>query len=107
MSNMDERKKAFEGLYERSQELQFKAEMRRNRKLGNWAAAQFGLSGDEADSYVAHVIESDFEKPGDDDVVEAVMADFKERGLDITENRLRIEMEKFLTEAKAELMEDS
>ncbi len=107
MSAMNEREKAFEAKFGQDQEMTFKAEMRRNRKLGVWAGSQLGLSGDALDSYIEEVIEADFEKPGDDDVVEKVLADFINKGVELTENRLRQEMQGFLAEAKAELLDSS
>lgn len=80
--------------FEMSQELQFKAEARRNRLLGEWLAHKFGLTTDEADAYVKDVIASDLEEPGIEDVIRKVMKDIEDRDAAITEDELRAEMER-------------
>src|SRR6185436_20277793 len=44
MTTFDDREKAFENIYARDQEMQFKIVARRNRLLGMWAAAKMGLT---------------------------------------------------------------
>ena len=63
MSTFDERQKGFEKKYEKDQEFQFKAQARRNRLLGLWAAELMGMKGESADAYAKDVVKSDFEKP--------------------------------------------
>jgi hypothetical protein len=92
MNGFEDREKAFEAKYRVDQENEFKVVARRNRLLGAWAAEQMGLSGDAANSYAKEVVESDFTKPGDDDVVEKVLADFSDKGISIDENALRKKM---------------
>ena len=38
MTSFDDRERAFESMYARDQEMQFKVTARRNRLLGQWAA---------------------------------------------------------------------
>ena len=46
-----------------------------------WIAEEFlGLSGEQANDFAGEVVASDFEKPGDDDVVEFVMNKVSEAG---------------------------
>lgn len=45
MTTFDERERAYEKKFAMDQEKQFKAAARRNRLLGEWAAAKLGLSG--------------------------------------------------------------
>jgi len=52
------------------------------------------------------VVAADLERPGDDDVVEKVMADFKSRGVAMTEHRLRLRMAETLTAARQQVMTD-
>ena len=42
MSNMDDRKNAFENKFAHDAELQFKVESRRNKLVGQWAANMLG-----------------------------------------------------------------
>ena len=71
MATFDERQKGFEKKFKKDQELQFKAAARRNKLLGLWAAEQMGLKGEAAEAYAKEVVRSDFDKPGDDDGLNA------------------------------------
>jgi hypothetical protein len=81
MATFDDREKGFEAKYSHDQELNFKITVRRNKLLGLWAAQQLGKSGAEADAYAKEVIASDFEKPGEDDIVMKVTNDLKAKGI--------------------------
>ena len=65
MTTFDDRERAFESMYARDQELQFKVTARRNRLLGAWAAELMGLSDVEADAYAKDVVRADFEEAGE------------------------------------------
>lgn len=106
MSKFDEREKAFEGKYKMDQERAFKANARRCKLIGLWAADKMGITGEDAEAYAKEVVISDFEKPGQDDVVEKVMADFAAKGLDISEHVVRVEMDRFYEEAVRQISED-
>lgn len=77
MSSFDDRKRAQEAKFVHDADLTFKAEARRNRLLGEWAAGLLGKSGDDARAYALQVVASDFEKPGDEDVYEKLAADLQ------------------------------
>jgi hypothetical protein len=64
MTNMNDRRDAFENKFAHDEELKFKATARRNKLLGLWAAEKLGKSGDAADAYAREVIASDFEEAG-------------------------------------------
>ena len=89
-----EREKGEELRFEMSQELQFKAESRRNRLHGEWLAQKFSMTTDETKAYVKEVIVSDLDEPGIEDVVRKVMKDIEDRAAAITEDDLRAEMER-------------
>jgi hypothetical protein len=103
MNGFDNREKGFEAKYSVDQELEFKIIARRNRLLGAWAAEQMGLSGDAVGSYAKDVVAADFEKPGDSDVVEKVLKDFAEKGIDIDEAALRKKMGELSAVAREQL----
>src|SRR5262245_60700928 len=105
MTTFDEREKAFESMYKRDQELQFKVKARRNKLLGRSAAAKLGLSGDAAEQYARDVVAADFEKSGDDDVVEKVVTDLGAKGVSVTEAEVRRELNHLEGEAKRQIME--
>jgi len=82
MASFDDREKGYEAKYSHDQELNFKITVRRNKLLGLWAAGLLGKSGADADAYAKEVIASDFEKKGEDDIVDKVTADLKGKGVD-------------------------
>ena len=104
MTSFGDREKAFEDKFKHDQELQFKVEARRNKLLGLWVAELMGRAGDAADSYAKEVIASDFEEPGDGDVVRKVMGDLEKAEIEMSEQRLRKKMEEFMVEAKQQVM---
>jgi hypothetical protein len=67
-TGMDDRRRGFEFKWAHDAELRFQVEARRNRALGEWAAAQKGLTGQAAEDFVGSVIAADFQEAGDEDV---------------------------------------
>lgn len=106
MTSFGDREKAFEDKYKHDQELQFKVEARRNKLLGLWVGELLGKSEDEAADYAKEVVASDFEEPGDDDVVRKVMSDLEKSGTDMSEHRLRNKMEELMAVAKEQVMNE-
>lgn len=106
MSNFDNREKAFETKYKMDQEREFKANARRCKLVGLWAAELMGIEGADAEAYGKEVVVSDFEKPGQDDVVDKVHGDLVAKGLDISRHMVEIEMERQLEEAMRQLAEE-
>jgi hypothetical protein len=68
MTNLDDRRRAFEAKWAHDADLRFQIEARRNRALGAWAAAAKGLSGQAAEDFIVAVIAADFQEAGDEDV---------------------------------------
>ena len=106
MSTFDRREKAFENKYAHDSEMQFKAEARRNKLLGLWAAEKMGLSGADAESYAREVVMSDFEEAGDEDVFRKVMGDLTAKGVKVPETAVRNQMRDLMAEAKAQIMQE-
>ncbi len=104
MASFNDREKAFEDKYKHDQELQFKAEARRNKLLGVWAAGLMGLTGADADAYAREVVQSDFEEPGDDDVLRKVLADLTAKGVDKSEHQIRRQMDELMVTAKEQVL---
>ncbi len=103
MTTFDEREKGYEAKYKRDQDLQFKVMARRNKLLGLWAAEKMGVSGADAETYAKEVIASDFDRPGDDDVLEKVHGDLTAKGLDLSDKDVRKEMERLLDVARLQI----
>ncbi len=103
MSTFNEREKAFENKFAHDSEMQFKAEARRNKLLGLWAADLMGKTGADATAYAAEVVKSDFEEAGEEDVYRKVSGDLGNRADEAT---IRTKMAELMVEAKAQLMKD-
>ena len=96
MNNFDKREEGFEKKYALDEEQKFKAEARRNKLLGMWAAEKLGITGDAAAAYAKEVVASDFEEAGDGDVLRKVMGDFTAKGVALTEQQLRAKMDELM-----------
>jgi hypothetical protein len=104
MKSFDDREKAFEAEFKRNQEMQFRVGARRNKLFGLWAAGKLGISdGEAAEAYARTVIDADFEKPGDGDVIEKVRGDLAAKGIEMSEAQLRTELSRAADEAKRQL----
>src|SRR5258705_5215406 len=101
MTTFDDRERSFEKKFAMDQELKFKAEARRNRLLGQWAAAKLGLSGAEVDDYVKAVRRADLEEKGDQDVRRKIRQDFDAKGVNISDAGLSRVMGEYLARALA------
>ena len=76
MTTFDKREEGFEKKFAHDEELKFKAEARRNKLAGLWAAEKLGITGADAEAYAKTVVAADFEEPGVGDVVRKLRADF-------------------------------
>ena len=86
---MNDRERGEERKYQMDQEMQFKADARRNKLLGQWLAETFGMGPAETEEYAKAVVVADLDEPGIEDVIRKVMADIDERGADFTEDQVR------------------
>lgn len=103
MTTFDDRENAFENKYAHDQEMQFRAEARRNKLLGLWAAELMGKTGEDAAEYAREVVKSDFEEAGHEDVVRKVSGDL---GGKATADEIRAKMDQLLKVAKSQLLEE-
>ena len=103
MTTFNDRENAFENKFAHDSEMQFKAEARRNKLLGLWAAGLLGKTGDDASAYAAEVVKSDFEEAGEEDVYRKVSGDLGNRA---DETTIRGKMAELMVEAKSQLMQD-
>ncbi|MCY3994530.1 MAG: DUF1476 domain-containing protein [Rhodobacter sp.] len=104
MTTFDDRENAFEAKFAHDEEMNFKANARRNKLLGLWAAELLGKSAEDADAYAKEVIRSDFEEAGDEDVFRKVSGDL---GDAVDERTIRAKMREFLVEAKEQLLKET
>ena len=103
MTTFDDREHAFEAKFAHDAEMQFKAEARRNRLLGLWAAGLMGKSGADAEAYAREVITSDFQEAGEEDVFRKLRSDLLDR---VTEKQIREQMHALMVQAKAQIMDE-
>lgn len=101
MSSLDKREEGFEKKFALDEEQKFKAEARRNKLLGLWAAEKLGLTGDAATSYAKEVVAADFEVSGDSDVLGKVARDLADKG--ISEQQIRVKMDELVAVAVAQV----
>lgn len=102
-----EREKGYEAKFKLDEEQKFRAESRRNKLLGLWAAEQMGIAGAEAEAYAKEVVIADLEEPGVDDVIRKVMKDFSDRDIEMDEQRVRDELERQETIAYEQIAGES
>ncbi len=103
MTTFDERQKGFETKFKHDQETAFKITARRNKLIGLWTAKQLGLDGPAAEDYAKSVVAADMEKPGDSDVIAKILKDLAAKGIQLTEHRIRSEMDALAAEARKQI----
>jgi hypothetical protein len=103
MTTFDKREEGFESIFAHDEELRFKANARRNRLFGLWAAERLGLSGPAADTYSKEVVAADFEVPADDNVFRKVRKDFDAKKVALSDQDLRKAMSDLLQQAVNQL----
>jgi len=96
MTTFDKREEGFEKKYALDEEQKFRAEARRNRLLGLWAAEKLGITGDAATAYAKEVVAADFEEAGDGDVLRKVFGDLSAKSVAITELQVRAKMDELM-----------
>jgi hypothetical protein len=99
MTTFDKREEGFEKKFAMDADQKFKAEARRNKLLGLWAAEKMAVTGDAAATYAKEVVAADFEEAGDGDVLRKVSGDFAAKGIAITEAQVRAKMDELMATA--------
>jgi hypothetical protein len=105
MTSFDDRERAFENKFAHDQELQFRIMARRNRLVGEWAAAKMGLTPEETDAYAKAVVQADFEEAGDEDVIRKLLGDMTQAGLDISDADVRAALDEQAVIARRQFIE--
>lgn len=103
MTTFDKREEGFEKKFAHDEELKFKAEARRNRLLGLWAATKLGMSGEASNAYAKEIVSAAFGEGRDADVVRKVIADLGAKGITITETQIRTQMDDLMAQAVAQV----
>jgi len=99
--SMDDRRRSFEDKWAHDAELRFEVESRRNRALGEWAAAKKGLAGPAVEDFIGSVIAADFQEAGDEDVFRKLRS---ELDASVSDAVIREKMRECLDAALAEVL---
>ncbi|MEO8756360.1 MAG: DUF1476 domain-containing protein [Devosia sp.] len=103
MAQFEDRAKGQEAKFAHDGAQQFKAEARRNRLLGLWAAEHMGLSDEHAKAYAGEVVASDFEEAGEEDVFRKVSSDLKAKGASVSDDMIRQKMAELIAVARDQI----
>ena len=104
MNSFEDRKLGEEARFAHDADTLFRIQARRNRLLGEWAAARMNLSQAETDAYAKAVVQADFEEAGDEDVIRKVLGDITAAGVETTEAEVRSALEAKLVEARRQFL---
>ena len=105
MTTFDDRERAFENMFAHDQEMQFRIQARRNRLLGEWAAAKMGLTPEETDAYAKAVVQADFEEAGDEDVIRKLAGDLTAAQVEISDAEIRAVLNEKTVEARRQFID--
>ena len=105
MTTFDDRERAFETKFALDEEMAFRVVARRNKLLGQWAAAKLKLTPEETDAYCKAVVQAEFEEAGDEDVIRKVLGDLTAAGVATDEADVRRALDEQSVEARRQLME--
>jgi len=104
--SFEEREKGYEAKWAHDEDLRFRTVARRNKLLGQWAAAQLGLSGGDAESYVNALLSLEVRGGRDEDLARKIGSDFQDRGTVLSDHLIHRKMEELLAEAARQLMHE-
>lgn len=104
MTDFKDRERAEEAHFALEEETAFRIAARRNRLLGEWAAALMKLTPEESDAYRKAVVQADFEESGDEDVVRKLLGDLTAANVDVSEADIRAKLEEMMIESRRQLL---
>jgi hypothetical protein len=106
MTTFDDRAKAFENKYIHDGLQQFRYRARRNKLMGQWAAAEMGLAGTDAEDYVNAVCKAGLAKAGDAAILQKVSDDLGRRNRSVPEADLKQRFQQLMDEAVQQLQRE-
>ena len=104
MTDFKDRERGEEAKFAHDEDMAFRVVARRNRLLGQWAAAKMGLTAEETDAYAREVVQAEFEEAGDEDVIRKVLGDLTSAGCEVDEAGVRAALDEKSIEARRQLM---
>ncbi|MEZ5994672.1 MAG: DUF1476 domain-containing protein [Hyphomonadaceae bacterium] len=103
MNQFDDRERAEEKKFQLDQELEFKAQARRAKLVGLWAAGLMGLSDEGAADYAKSVVVADLEESGAEDLFRKIRADLDQHAVQLSDHQIRAKMDEALAEARTQV----
>lgn len=103
MGEFEKRGDGFEKKFAHDADLRFRAEARRNKKLGLWAAEKLGKTGADAEAYARTVVAADVEEAGDEDVFRKIQRDFAAAKVAQSDHQIRRTMDELMGAAIEEI----
>jgi hypothetical protein len=97
--NMDKRQKGFESKFAHDEEAHFKANARRAKLVGLWAAEKMGMSAEEATAYARTVVAADLEEAGSADLFRKIRADFDAKKVEQSDHQIHRHIEELMAVA--------
>lgn len=104
MTAMEEREKAFEAKYHLDEEMTFKANVRRAKLLGLWAAAKLGLAAEAASGYAREVVEADLADARHGALLAKLSGDFAAHGIACDADSIGLQLDRLGEEARAQVL---
>jgi hypothetical protein len=105
MTTFDKREQAYEAQLAHDEDLRFKATVRRNRRLGLWAAQKLGKSGADAEVYATDFVAAVVREQGDDAAAfRLIRTDFDKAGVAQSDHQVQRQMEELMAAAVKEVM---
>jgi hypothetical protein len=104
MATFDNREEAFEKRFAVDEEIGFKAQARRNKRVGLWAAQLLGKAGEAAEGYAKALVAAQAGGRDEAGLIAALRGDFDRGGVDMSDHRLRRKLAEALEQARAEIM---
>ncbi|HEY2446584.1 MAG TPA: DUF1476 domain-containing protein [Rhizomicrobium sp.] len=103
----EDREKSYEAKWAHDEDVRFRTVARRNKLLGQWAAAEMGLKGAAADSYVHVLLDLEVKGGRDEDIAAKIRADFDAQGIGLSDHVIHRKMEELLAEAGSQVMRET
>ena len=100
-----DREKGFERKYELDQDQEFRVQARRDKLFGHWLAQRFVFFVEQKAAYDIDVVDSNFEIPGDEDMLDKVKADIAAKGVSIEDAELNAKLSECMAEAHKQVIE--
>ncbi len=105
MPDLENREAAFEAKFVYDQNLRFKVEAKCCRLLGLWAAEKMDIGNEgEMELYSNEVAAHNLEEIGFDNVKQKLLTDFKNKGVEISEEEIDNKLSQCMIEAKTTVM---